>query len=88
METFRLYTVWPGHYYKKRGGTQVDQGVNINTNMSNRTNTSTAFAVAESIRDVTSVFNERSITYNGSLQSLDIDSILRQKQEHIYDIYK
>lgn len=48
----------------------------------------TTYAVAESINDVTGLFNERSITYNGSLQNLDIDAILRQKQEHIYDIYK
>ena len=27
----------------------------------------TAYAVAESINDVTGLFNERSITYNGSL---------------------
>lgn len=49
---------------------------------------STTYAVAESINDVTGLFNERSITYNGSLQNLDVDSILRQKQEHINDIYQ
>ena len=48
----------------------------------------TTFAVAESINDVSGLYNERSITYNGSLKDLDIDSILRQKQEHIYDIFK
>lgn len=48
----------------------------------------TAFAVAESINDVTSSYNNRSITYNGSLANLDIDSILRSKQDHINDIYQ
>ena len=48
----------------------------------------TAYAVAESLNDVSGTFNDRSITYNGSLQNLNIDTILRQKQDHINDIYQ
>lgn len=48
----------------------------------------TTFAVAETLNDVTSSYNNRSITYNGSLENLDIDAILRQKQDHINDIYQ
>ena len=47
-----------------------------------------SFAVAETLNDVTGLFNERNITYNGSLQNLDIDAILRDKQGHINDIYQ
>lgn len=47
-----------------------------------------SFAVAETLNDVTGLFNERSITYNGSLKNLDIDTILRDKQGHINDIYQ
>ena len=47
-----------------------------------------SFAVAETLNDVTGLYNERSITYNGSLQNLDIDAILRDKQGHINDIYQ
>ena len=61
---------------------------NIDSSSQALSRVGTTYAVAESIRDVTGLMNERSITYNGSLQDLDIDSILRQKQEHIYDIYK
>ena len=45
-------------------------------------------AVAETMNDVTGTFNDRNITYNGSLQNLDIDAILRSKQDHINDIYQ
>ena len=48
----------------------------------------TAYAVAESLNDVSGTYSDRSITYNGSLANLDIDSILRSKQEHINDIYQ
>lgn len=61
---------------------------NINSSSQALSRVGTTFAVAESIRDVTGLMNERSITYNGSLNDLDIDAILRQKQEHIYDIFK
>ena len=46
------------------------------------------FATAETLNDVTGLFNERSITYNGSLQDLNVDKILRDKQGYINDIYK
>ncbi len=61
---------------------------NINSSSQALSIVGTTYAVAESIRDVSGLMNERPITYNGSLKDLDIDSILRQKQEHIYDIYK
>lgn len=48
----------------------------------------TAFAVAETINDVSGLYNDRNITFNGSLQNLNIDSILRAKQDHINDIYQ
>lgn len=48
----------------------------------------TSFAVAETLNDVTGLYNERNITFNGSLQNLDIDAILRDKQGHINDIYQ
>ena len=47
-----------------------------------------SFAVAETLNDVTGLFNERNITYNGSLQNLNIDAILRDKQNHINEIYQ
>lgn len=50
--------------------------------------TGTTVAVAETINDVSSTYNDRNITYNGSLANLDIDSILRAKQDHINDIYQ
>lgn len=46
------------------------------------------YAVAESLNDVTGVFTDRPITYNGSLANLNIDAILRDKQSHINDIYQ
>lgn len=61
---------------------------NINSSSQALSRVGTTYAVAESIRDVSGLMNERPITYNGSLKDLDIDSILRQKQEHIYDIFK
>lgn len=48
----------------------------------------TSYAVAATINDVSGTFSDRSITYNGSLQNLDIDAILRSKQDHINDIYQ
>ena len=48
----------------------------------------TAYAVAESLNDVSGLYADRSITYNGSLQNLNIDSILRDKQGHINDLYQ
>jgi len=48
----------------------------------------TTYAVAESLNDVSGTFSDRSITYNGSLQNLNIDTILRQKQDRINDIYQ
>ena len=47
-----------------------------------------SFAVGESINDVTGTYNERSITYNGSLQNYDYESLLRQKQQNINRIYE
>lgn len=64
----------------------MDQDINHSSQARERVGTT--FAVAESINDVTGLYNERSITYNGSLKDLDIDAILRQKQEHIIDIFK
>lgn len=48
----------------------------------------TAFAVAETLNDVSGTFSDRSITYNGSLQNLNVDTILRSKQDRINDIYQ
>lgn len=48
----------------------------------------TTVAVAETLNDVSSTFNDKNITYNGSLANLDIDTILRAKQDHINDIYQ
>ena len=53
-----------------------------------RSGAGTTIAVAETINDVSSTYNDRNITYNGSLANLDIDSILRAKQDHINDIYQ
>lgn len=47
-----------------------------------------SYAVAETLNDVSGTFNDRSITYNGSLATLDIGPILRDKQGHINDIYQ
>lgn len=49
---------------------------------------STTYAVAESLNDVSGTFTDKNITYNGSLQNLNIDTILRDKQGHINDIYQ
>ena len=49
---------------------------------------STTYAVAESLNDVSGMFTDKNITYNGSLQNLNIDTILRDKQGHINDIYQ
>ena len=47
-----------------------------------------SFAVGETLNDVTGTFNERSITYNGSLQNYDYHSLLRQKQQNINRFYE
>ena len=47
-----------------------------------------AYAVSETINDVTGTFNERSITYNGSLQNYDYEGLLRQKQQNINKFYE
>jgi len=47
-----------------------------------------SFAVAESLNDVTGTFNDRSITYNGSLENYDYESILRQKEQNINSFYE
>lgn len=62
--------------------------VNLKNNGLGMNGTSTAVAVAETINDVSSTYNDRNITYNGSLTNLDVDTILRAKQDHINDIYQ
>jgi len=47
-----------------------------------------SFAVAETLNDVSGTFNERSITYNGSLKNYDYESLLRQKQQNINKYYE
>ena len=47
-----------------------------------------SFAVGETLNDVTGTFNERSITYNGSLQNYDYAALLRQKQQNINRFYE
>lgn len=47
-----------------------------------------AFAVSESLNDVTGTFNERSITFNGSLSNYDYEALLRQKQQNINKFYE
>ena len=47
-----------------------------------------AFAVAESAADVSSTYNERSITFNGSLNDYDYESLLKQKQQNINKFYE
>ena len=49
---------------------------------------STSLAVAETINDVSATYNERSITYNGSLQNTNYEEMLRKKQENINTIYQ
>lgn len=44
--------------------------------------------LAETINDVTSTYNERSITYNGSLQDFDYSALLRDKQKNINRFYE
>jgi len=48
----------------------------------------TSFAVAESLNDVSGAFNDRSITYNGSLENYNYESILRQKEQNINRFYE
>lgn len=47
-----------------------------------------SFAVSETLNDVSGTYNERSITYNGSISDLDYDSLLRQKQKNINKFYE
>ena len=47
-----------------------------------------SYAVSESLNDVTGTYNERSITYNGSLNNYDYESLLRQKQTNINRFYE
>ena len=47
-----------------------------------------SFAVGETLNDVSGTFNERSITYNGSLQNYDYETLLRQKQQNINRYYE
>lgn len=45
----------------------MEQDINSSSQAPSRVGTT--YAVAESINDVTGLYNERSITYNGSLQN-------------------
>lgn len=65
----------------------MEKNVNNSSAYNERPN-STAYAVAETLNDVSGLFADKSITYNGSLQNLNIDAILRDKQGHINDIYQ
>lgn len=47
-----------------------------------------SFAVSETLNDVTGTYNERSITFNGSLNNYDYASLLRQKQQNINKFYE
>lgn len=47
-----------------------------------------SFAVGETLNDVTGTFNERSITYNGSLKNYNYESLLKQKQQNINRYYE
>lgn len=47
-----------------------------------------AFAVAETLNDVSSTYNERSITFNGSLNDYNYEALLRQKQQNINKFYE
>ena len=49
---------------------------------------SSSFAVAESRNDVTSTYNERSITFNGSLVNYNYESLLKSKQANINKFYE
>ena len=53
-----------------------------------RPTTPASFVVAESLNDVSGTFNDRSITYNGSLENYDYESILRQKETNINSFYE
>lgn len=46
------------------------------------------FAVAETLNDVSGTFNERPITFNGSLVNYDYEALLRQKQQNINRFYE
>ena len=45
-------------------------------------------AVAETIKDVSSTFNDTTITYNGDITGFDYTTLLRDKQGNIYNAYK
>lgn len=45
-------------------------------------------ALAESLQDVTSTFNDSSITYNGDITGFDYSRLLKDKQSNITDAYK
>ena len=47
-----------------------------------------SIALAETINDVTSTFNDTAITYNGDITGFDYTRLLRDKQNNIYDAYK
>lgn len=48
----------------------------------------TAFAVAETRADVSGTYNDKSITFNGSLADYDFVTILRNKQDNIVRLYE
>lgn len=50
--------------------------------------TAPSLVVAESLNDVSGTFNDRSITYNGSLENYNYESILRQKEQNINSFYE
>lgn len=45
-------------------------------------------AVCAEGSDVTSTYDNGRITFTGSLKGYDYEAILKDKQKHIYDIYK
>lgn len=45
-------------------------------------------ALAESFKDVSSTFNDTTITYNGDIAGFDYTTLLRDKQGNIYNAYK
>ena len=47
-----------------------------------------SIALAETINDVTSTYNDSLITYNGDITGFDYARLLRDKQSGIFDIYK
>ena len=47
-----------------------------------------SIAVAESVADVSSTFNDSAITYNGDITGFDYETLLRDKQGNINNAYK